>query len=396
MANGWLDEIEEYEAANLFEGHRAERVPLTLEMRRKREDEIAGKRSDATDMQKAARGRRRAVPEGQELIQPIQEQPFQVLKDLASQRQYMVIFDKAKDSNMLYTNPKYDISDRVIMKLGTPWVKSWRRRRGRRGEGKEPAGPHERHRQGQRQTRPTQRASHQPGQFRIKGGADAPGRASLNPHYDDSHTKKSTGLSRPPFCSPISRLVKEARFGHIDTQSLLESMPERNSIQTEIEGAAAQYEQEIVRMQGELEAKVAEYQQKAESWPTAIRAQKEQDITQDQQGLEQFYATVQQELAILEQSLLEPMIERARTAIEQVGAEEGFTYIFDTPLGPRSTTAGGCPGPRQGQAWPLRPHRDFDSGIGGLTVAHALAQVRPAERLHYSGTLRTCPTATAP
>ena len=30
----------------------------------------------------------------------------------------MVIFDKAKDSNMLYTNPKYDVSDRVIKELG--------------------------------------------------------------------------------------------------------------------------------------------------------------------------------------------------------------------------------------------------------------------------------------
>ena len=41
-----------------------------------------------------------------------------MLKDLAGQRQYMVIFDKAKDSNMLYTNPKYDVSDRVIKELG--------------------------------------------------------------------------------------------------------------------------------------------------------------------------------------------------------------------------------------------------------------------------------------
>ena len=86
-------------------------------------------------------------------------------------------------------------------------------------------------------------------------------------------------------------------------------------------------------MQGDLEAKVAEYQQKAESWPAAIRAQKEQEITQDQQGLEQFYGTVQQELAMMEQSLLQPMIDRARTAIEEVGAEQGFTYIFDTSAG---------------------------------------------------------------
>jgi len=133
--------------------------------------------------------------------------------------------------------------------------------------------------------------------------------------------------------SSANAQVKETRFGHIDTQSLLEAMPERTSIQTEIEAAAAQFEAEIVRMQSELEGKVAEYQQKAESWPAAIRAQKEQDITQDQQGLEQFYATVQQELAGMEASLLEPMIERAREAIEAVGAEEGFTYIFDTSSG---------------------------------------------------------------
>ena len=66
LANGWLDEIEEkYEAANQLEvAYRAERVLLTPEMRRKREDEIAGKRSEATEMQKAKFGETlRATPE---------------------------------------------------------------------------------------------------------------------------------------------------------------------------------------------------------------------------------------------------------------------------------------------------------------------------------------------
>ncbi len=121
LASGWLDEIEtKYEAANQLEvAYRAERVLLTSEMRRKREDEISSKRSEGTDMQKAKFGvEGELFQKRQELIQPIQEQLFQVLKDLASQRQYMVIFDKAKDSNMLYTNPKYDVSDRVIKELG--------------------------------------------------------------------------------------------------------------------------------------------------------------------------------------------------------------------------------------------------------------------------------------
>ena len=121
LASGWLDEIEEkYSASNQLEtAYRAERVLLTSEMRRKREDEITSKRSEATDMQKAKFGvEGELFQKRQELIQPVQEQIFQVLKDLSSSRGYMVIFDKAKDSNMLYTNPKYDISDRVIKELG--------------------------------------------------------------------------------------------------------------------------------------------------------------------------------------------------------------------------------------------------------------------------------------
>lgn len=121
LASGWLDEIEEkYEAASQLEtAYRAERVLLTSEMRRKREDEISNKRTEATDMQKAKFGvEGELFQKRQELIQPVQEQIFQVLKDLSSSRGYMVVFDKAKGSNMLYTNPKYDISDRVIKELG--------------------------------------------------------------------------------------------------------------------------------------------------------------------------------------------------------------------------------------------------------------------------------------
>ena len=97
----------------------AERVLLTAEMRVKREDEIAKKRADAKDMQKQKFGvDGELFQKRQELIEPIQQQIFESLKDIASGSGYMVIFDKSNQSNMLYTNPKYDISDRLIKKLG--------------------------------------------------------------------------------------------------------------------------------------------------------------------------------------------------------------------------------------------------------------------------------------
>jgi outer membrane protein len=50
-------------------------------------------------------------------------------------------------------------------------------------------------------------------------------------------------------------------------------------------------------------------------------------------GLQEFAATVQDELQKLEQSLLEPMIQRVQTAIDEVGKEQKFTYIFDSSTG---------------------------------------------------------------
>ena len=121
LAIGWQSEIEDkLEAADRLEvAYRAERVLLTAEMRVKREEEITKKRTEAKDMQKQKFGvDGELFTKRQELIEPVQQQIFESLKDIASGSGYMVIFDKSNQSNMLYTNPKYDISDRLIKALG--------------------------------------------------------------------------------------------------------------------------------------------------------------------------------------------------------------------------------------------------------------------------------------
>ncbi len=117
----WQADIEsKLEAADRLEvAYRAERVLLTKEMRQRREQEITAKRAEAKEMQKQKFGvEGELFQKRQELIEPIQQQIFEELKGVASSSGYMVIFDKSNQSNMLYTNPKYDISDRLIKKLG--------------------------------------------------------------------------------------------------------------------------------------------------------------------------------------------------------------------------------------------------------------------------------------
>jgi outer membrane protein len=123
------------------------------------------------------------------------------------------------------------------------------------------------------------------------------------------------------------------KFGHLDAQEILLTLPERADAQAQIEATAAEYEGELARMQSELETKFGEYQTKAATWPDAIRQQKEVELQRLDQGLQEFGMTVQNDLAQMEQRLLAPMIERVRVAIEAVGKEQGYTYIFDASTG---------------------------------------------------------------
>ena len=70
------------------------------------------------------------------------------------------------------------------------------------------------------------------------------------------------------------------KFGHLDAQEVLLSLPERAEAQASIEAAAGEYETEVARMQSELETKFADYQAKASTWPDAIRQQKERELQQ--------------------------------------------------------------------------------------------------------------------
>lgn len=131
----------------------------------------------------------------------------------------------------------------------------------------------------------------------------------------------------------VSTSALAQKFGHIDSQELLMAMPERETAQNKLEEQATMYEEQLKAMQTEMQQKYETYLAKTETWPEAIRKTKEKELNQLQQGMQDFSQTAQQDLAKLEEDLLNPMIERARVAIEAVGAENGFTYIFDSSTG---------------------------------------------------------------
>ena len=121
LSKQWQTEIEgRYESIDrLYKAYQAEKVLLTEEMRKEREDEVVRKEQEAKDLQ-----RQRFGVDGdlfkkrEELIQPIQDQIYNAIKEVAEGGGFSVIFDKANQSNILYADPRYDRSDRVLSRLG--------------------------------------------------------------------------------------------------------------------------------------------------------------------------------------------------------------------------------------------------------------------------------------
>ncbi len=125
----------------------------------------------------------------------------------------------------------------------------------------------------------------------------------------------------------------ETRLGHINTNELLRMMPGRDEAQTELERYARELEETFVAMQNEFQTKYADYLEKQETFSQLVRQSRERELQSLNERIMEFQESAQQDLIEQEERLLSPIIEKAREAIQKVGREHGYTYIFDTSGG---------------------------------------------------------------
>lgn len=121
LAADYQKEIEDKyaEVDKMYKDYQAEKVLLTEEMRKKREDDIITKERQVKELQMKYFGKDGLLfKKREELVKPIQDQVFNAIKDIATEGGYAIIFDAASSQNMLYTNPRYDKSEEVLQKLG--------------------------------------------------------------------------------------------------------------------------------------------------------------------------------------------------------------------------------------------------------------------------------------
>ena len=123
------------------------------------------------------------------------------------------------------------------------------------------------------------------------------------------------------------------KFGYIDSQELLLLMPERKTAEEEVQTFAKRLESQLQAMTAEYQQSVQEYQANEATYTDLVKQDKVTEITGLEQRIQSFQQNAQQALQSKEQELLEPILQKARQAIEDVASEGDYTYIFDKSVG---------------------------------------------------------------
>lgn len=121
LSKQWEKEVADgYDVVEqMYKSYQNDAVLLSQDMKAKREEAIVNKEKEMKDLQNKYFGMQGELfKKREELVKPIQDEILKAIKELAIEGSYAVIFDTATGGNILFANPKFDVSDQVLEKLG--------------------------------------------------------------------------------------------------------------------------------------------------------------------------------------------------------------------------------------------------------------------------------------
>ena len=133
------------------------------------------------------------------------------------------------------------------------------------------------------------------------------------------------------FC--VTLTANAQKFGHVNSQEIIQAMPEFAKARTDIEALTKQYEADLKSMQEELQKKSEAYEKEQATLPANIKQRREQELQDMYQKIQQSYQDNQQALAKEQQEKMQAITSKVLEAIKQVGSAGNYVYIMDLTSG---------------------------------------------------------------
>lgn len=123
------------------------------------------------------------------------------------------------------------------------------------------------------------------------------------------------------------------KFGRINTQEIIMSMPETKAMQTNMEAYAKELQDNIETMNVEFNTKLQDFQKNFNTLSDALKEMKQKELEDMRNRTQEFQERAQQEYQKKQNELLAPIIDKAKAAIDKISAANAYTVVFDTSTG---------------------------------------------------------------
>lgn len=158
----------------------------------------------------------------------------------------------------------------------------------------------------------------------------------MNPVKTIRLTLAAALLTAATLATPAAQAQAPLKIGYTSVQYVLAQMPESKQIESELKTYSGQLEAQLKSKTTKFQADVAEYQKGAAAMTDIVKADKEKDLSGQQQSIQEFQRSAEQSLQQKQQSLLKPALEKLQKTIDAVADENGYTYVLnsdgDSPL----------------------------------------------------------------
>ena len=131
----------------------------------------------------------------------------------------------------------------------------------------------------------------------------------------------------------ITTANAQGKFGHVNTQEVMQAMPEFTKAQNEIKALQDQYEADLKSMQDELQKKGEAFDKEQATLPDNIKQRRQQELQEMYQKIQQSYQDNQQALQKASQEKMLAITAKVLDAMKAVGHAGEFVMINEINAG---------------------------------------------------------------
>ena len=125
----------------------------------------------------------------------------------------------------------------------------------------------------------------------------------------------------------------QAKFGHVNTQEIIQAMPEYTTAKNEIDKLTSQYEADLKAMQDELQKKADAFDKEQATLPDNIKQRRQTELQEMYQKIQQSYQDNQQALQKASSEKMQAITAKVLDAIKAVGQAGDFVIINEINAG---------------------------------------------------------------